>query len=121
MGAVKPGIKTVELFREDHDIPIVSLCDERDFLYLAKVCGFGESDSHAVSGIGAVSNEVFSSHPRYARVLNAEFLIRRKRTVTLRNEKRPGICNEMESVNTARRANDRSSGAQMGTEQHDVL
>ena len=55
-----------------------------------------------------------------ARVLDAELLIGRKRAVT-RSQKGLRIGDESESVGTARQADDRSSCAQVGTEQHDVF
>src|ERR1035441_6922030 len=102
MGPVKPGIKAVELFGEDHYVPIVSLGDEGDPFHLTEVFRLCQGDAHAISRVRTVSDEVLAVDLHYARILDAELLVGGKRAVRGRSQEGLGGGGEMKSVKAAR-------------------
>src|SRR6266568_1882997 len=121
MGTVKPGIESVKLLGKDHYVPVIRLRNERDLFHLSEVLRLGQGDPHSISRVGAVGDDVLLFQPGHAWVLHAELFIGGKRAVLRRNQKGLWIGGKVESVWTACQPNDGPSGAEMGTEKHDVF
>src|ERR1039458_4420582 len=119
MGTVNPGIESIELFGEDHYIPIIRLGDEGDPFHLTEILRFGQSDPYSISRVGAVGDDVLPFQPGHARILHAELFIGGNRAVPRWNQKGLRIGGEVESVGTARQTNDGPARAEMGAEKHD--
>jgi hypothetical protein len=116
MGTVEAGIEPIKLLGEDHYIAIVGLGDERESFHAGEVLGLGEGNADAIARVGAVGDEVLAIQQGHAGVFDAELFI-----CARRGEKGLGIGGEVESVGAAGQTDDGPAGAEMGTEQHDVL
>jgi hypothetical protein len=121
MGPVKPRIETVKLLGKDHYIPVVRLRNEGDPLHVTEVLRRCQRDPHAISRVGAVSDEVLPVDVCHAWILDAELFVRRKRAVPSGGQKGLRMSGEVESVVAARQTNDRTPRAEVGSEQHDVF
>src|SRR5207249_5384302 len=121
MGTVKSGIEPIKLLGKDHHIPIIRLRDEGDPFHPTEVLRLGQGDPHSISRVGAVGDDVLPLQPGHAWILHAELFIGGKWAVLRRNQKGLWIGGEMESVGTTCQTNDGPSGAEMGTEKHDVF
>src|ERR1051326_3107603 len=121
MGAVQPRIKSAELIGEDHHIPIIRFGDERKFFDMNEIFGLRQRSSDLATGVGSVGDEIFVLDPRYSGIFYTELLIVSKGAVRFRRKERRGIGNEAESIVAVGQPDDRSSGAQMGTEEHHVV
>src|SRR6516225_8820479 len=121
MRPVKPSIEPLELFGKDHYIPTVGLCDEGNSIHVNEIPRSRQGDSHTITRVGAVGDDVLPLHLRHAWVLYPEFLIGGKESVSRRCQKRLWGGRKVESVGTACQSNDRSSRSEMGAEKHGVL
>src|SRR6266567_4003046 len=121
MRTVQAGVESAKFLGKNHHVPIIRFGNERHPFHLRKVSSFGQRDSHSISRVGAIGDEVLIAERRHTRILHAELFIGRERSVWLGNQEWLGVYGKAKSVVTARQPDNRSSGAQMRSKEHDVL
>ena len=81
MGPVQTYIPAAELFRENDYVAKIGLGDQGHPFHFFKIPGTRQGNPHAVTGIGAVGQQVLSLHRANSEVLDPERLIFPKNAV----------------------------------------
>src|SRR6185437_10784250 len=121
MRTIKPGIEPVKLRWKNNHVPIIRLRYEGDFIHMFEIPRLSKGDSHPISRVGAVCDDVLAFQRGHARVLHPELLIGGERAIFLRSQKRRWRGGEVESIGTTCQPDDGPSRAKMGAEEHNVL
>ena len=81
MRPVQTHVSALKFLRENDHIAEVGLGDQRNTFDFFKISGARQGNPHAVTGIGAIGQQVLSLHGANSEVLHAERLIFAKNIV----------------------------------------
>src|SRR5450756_1638562 len=98
MGPVKTRIPATEPFRENNDVAKVGLGYKRNAFNFFKILGARQGNPNAVTGIGAVGQQVLALYRADSQVLDSELFIFRKHVVRCRYEKGFGMDSEGKTI-----------------------
>ena len=116
MRPVQTHIPVAEFFRKDHHVAQVCLGDQRNAVDFFKIHGASEADTNAVTGIGAIGQQIFVFHRTDPHIFDAERLVFAEKAVRGRYQKGFRLNRECKSILAVGSADDGASVEQMRPE-----